>query len=152
MAAPTVGPELRVFLVEDHPAVREGLSLLLGQHGMVPCGTADGLRSAEEGIAASDPAVVILDLALGGEDGLALLEWMRAQGRSVPVLVYSIFEDAPHIAAALSAGAAGYVTKQADPGHLVAAVRAVARRRRYLDPVAASAVGWTEDHPEGGLT
>lgn len=140
-----------MFLVEDHPAVRQGLALLLGQNGITLCGSADSVRSAADGIASTDPTVVILDLALGGEDGLALIAWLREGGRTTPVLIYSIFEDAPHVTAALKAGASGYVTKQADPGHLIAAVRAVAERRRYLDPAAASAAGTDADRTEGGL-
>lgn len=123
---------MRVFLVDDHPAVRQGLALLLGQARHTVCGEADGRAGYLERIGASGAHVALVDLSLGEESGLALLEDLRRRG--IPALIYSMHEDAETIERAFAAGAGGYVTKREVSAVLLDALAEVASGRRYVSP------------------
>jgi DNA-binding NarL/FixJ family response regulator len=132
--------------VDDHPAVREGLSLLVSSEGMEVCAQAgcrvEAIASAEE----NRPHLAVVDLSLDAEDGLLLLAQLKA--RRMPALVYSMHGDAHHVQAAFAAGALGYVTKSEFRGVLVEAIRAVAAGRRFVSPRAAVALaeGMSDAH------
>lgn len=121
-------------MVDDHPAVRQGLRLLLEQEGVVICGEADGVAAAREAIPAARPDLVLVDLSLGRESGLTLLKELAALCPEVPLLVYSMHEDSFHVGQALAAGAAGYVTKREMASVLTRAIGEVLGGRRYLSP------------------
>ncbi len=123
---------MRVFLVDDHPAVRQGLALLLGQARHAVCGEAGGRAEYLERIGESGAQVALVDLSLGEESGLALLEDLRRRG--IPALIYSMHEDAETIERAFAAGAGGYVTKREVSGVLLDALAEVAAGRRYVSP------------------
>ncbi|MFP5239188.1 MAG: response regulator transcription factor, partial [Acidobacteriota bacterium] len=123
---------MRVFLVDDHPAVRQGLALLLGQARHTVCGEADGRAGYLERIGASGAQVALVDLSLGEESGLALLDDLRRRG--IPALIYSMHEDAETIERAFAAGAGGYVTKREVSAVLLDALAEVAAGRRYVSP------------------
>lgn len=127
---------VRVFLVDDHPAVREGLSLLLTTKGIAVCGEADCQEEALRLLSVVTPDVVLVDLSLGRESGIDLIAELP---RSVKTLVYSMHDDAERIEAALSAGANGYVTKREIAGTLLDAIRCILAGGCYLSPVAAEA-------------
>ncbi len=80
----------------------------------------------------------MIDLSLGRESGLTLLRDLRDFGCEVPLLVYSMHEDAFHIEQALSAGAAGYVTKRELPSVLALAIKEVLEGAKYVGPRAAA--------------
>jgi DNA-binding NarL/FixJ family response regulator len=132
------GGVIQVLLVDDHPAVREGLALLLARENITVCAEAadcsEALLSAEQ--AAADVALV--DLSLGPESGLDLIADLEARGMSV--LVYSMHEDGEHVLRALAAGARGYVTKGEMHRVLTDAIREVAAGREYLGPRAAASL------------
>ena len=132
---------LRVLLVEDHPAVRQGLRLLLEDEGIQVCAEADHGAAAMLGAAREAPDLAVIDLALGDEDGLELLARFRRERPGLVLLVYSMFEDAEHVAQALAAGALGYVTKREAAEVLAQAIRECAAGRRFLSPRVASARG-----------
>lgn len=134
----TSSPTIRVLLVDDHPAVREGLALLLAPDRIEVCAEAAGRADALARVEDSRPDVAIVDLSLDGEDGLTLISDLRARG--VPVLVYSMHYDARRVENAITAGALGYVTKRALHGVLVQGIREVAAGRRFLSPRAAAAL------------
>lgn len=135
--APHRGP-ICVLLVDDHPAVRRGLALLLASEGIDVCAEAAGSVEAQARLGECKPNVAIVDLSLDGEDGAALVSDL--QRRNIHVLVYSMHSDARHVEDALTAGALGYVTKRDVPGMLVQAIREVAGGRRFVGPQAAIAL------------
>ncbi len=135
--APFSAP-VRVLLVDDHPAVRQGLALLLSPEGIEACAEAGGGAEALAALESCRPDLAIVDLSLDGEDGTALIAELRARG--VPTLAYSMHKDARHVEAAFAAGALGYVTKRELHGVLVEAIRAVASGRRFVSPVAGAAL------------
>lgn len=129
---------VRVFLVDDHPAVREGLSLLLASKGLVVCGEADCRAVALQSLATTAADVVLVDLSLGDESGIDLIAAVR--GSDVKTLVYSMHDDAERVAAALAAGANGYVTKREMAATLLEAIGSVLAGECYVSPVAAEAL------------
>jgi two-component system, NarL family, invasion response regulator UvrY len=129
---------IRVLLVDDHPAVRDGLALLLALEDIEVCAEAGGTAGALACIERNRPDLAIVDLSLDGEDGLTLIADLRQRG--MPVLVYSMHRDVRHVRSAVAAGARGYVTKRELPCVLVDAIREVAAGQRFVSPSAAAAL------------
>ena len=122
----------RVFLVDDHPVMRNGLSLLLTQSGHTVCGVAGSRTELLARIDGAGAAVALVDLSLAEESGLDLIDDLAARG--VPTLIYSMHEDGKSIERAFSRGTRGYVTKREVEDVLLEAVEAVAAGRRYTSP------------------
>lgn len=125
----------RVLLIDDHPVVRAGYRRLLelepGLTVVAECGDAD---SGYQAFVREQPDLCITDLSLPGASGLDALRRMRARRPEARVLVFSM-HDSPHLVRrALHEGALGFVSKQAEPDCLLAAVRALRQGRRYLSP------------------
>ncbi len=130
--------KIEVLLVDDHPAVRHGLALLLAPDGIHVCGEASGRGEALAELRTCRPDVALVDLSLGGEDGTAVVAELHALG--ISPLVYSMYEDARHIEGAFAAGALGYVTKREIHRVLVHAIREIAAGHRFVSPNAAIAL------------
>ncbi len=124
--------------MDDHPAVRRGLALLLAPEGVDVCGEAASRADALSGLKERRPDVAIVDLSLDHEDGLVLVSELHQ--RNVKVVVYSMHGDARRVRGAVSAGALGYVTKREMEEVLVQAIREVAAGRRFMSPTAAAAL------------
>lgn len=131
-------PPIRILLVDDHPAVRQGLALLLAPEGIAVCAEAGGRSEALALAEEHHPDVAIVDLSLDREDGLVLVAELHH--RAVPVLVYSMHGDARRVSTAFAAGAQGYVSKRELHGVLVQAIREVAAGNRFVSPNAAAAL------------
>ena len=100
----------KVLLIDDHPAVRHGLGLVLSSKSHVICGEAGSIGETLEQLESCAADIALLDLSLGEESGLDLVGALRQRGMAV--LVYSMHEDSDRIRAALDAGAGGYVSKR----------------------------------------
>ena len=125
----------KVLLIDDHPAVRHGLGLVLASAAHTICGEAGSIADAVE-LLASDPAeIALLDLSLGEESGLELIAPLREHGMAV--LVYSMHDDGKTIDAAFGAGANGYVSKREMAAVLLAAIDEVLRGGVYVSPMTA---------------
>jgi DNA-binding NarL/FixJ family response regulator len=119
-----------VFVVDDHPGVREGLAMLLERRGIVVCGEAEDAEQTLSHLESVRPDVVLVDLSLHRGNGVELIGQLHVRGECV--LVYSMHEDATHVKQAFAAGASGYVTKREGATTLTQAIREVAAGRRYL--------------------
>lgn len=116
----------RIFIIDDHPIVRKGLVQLLEQEpDLVVCGEAADVREARAGLERLRPDGVILDLSLRDSDGLELIKEIRAKYGQMPVLVLSMHDETIYAERLLSAGANGYVMKQAASDQVVVALRRV---------------------------
>lgn len=116
---------IRVVVVDDHPVFRLGLGALLGSlPGVEVVGEADSVSAALETVDACDPDVVLMDVDLPDGDGVTVTRILAAAGRYVVMLTMS--DDAGTVAAALAAGARGYVVKGATPDEVERAVRVAA--------------------------
>jgi DNA-binding NarL/FixJ family response regulator len=116
----------RVFIVDDHPIVRQGLTQLINHEpDLRVCGEASGVKEARSTLSDAQPDVVIVDLSLRESDGLELLKDIRAKYRTLPVLVLSMHDEVIYAERLLSAGANGYIMKQAAADQLLIALRRV---------------------------
>jgi DNA-binding NarL/FixJ family response regulator len=123
----------RIFLVDDHPLVREWLTNLINeQEDLEICGEAEDAKSALAGIAASSPQLAIIDISLNSASGLELLKDIRLQYPSVAAIVLSMHEEELYAERAMRAGARGYVRKRESSKNILAAVRRVLEGGIYV--------------------
>ncbi|OEI68436.1 MULTISPECIES: response regulator [unclassified Curtobacterium] len=144
---------MRVLLVDDHALVRQGLRAVLGTtDDCTVVGEAATGEEAVERAAETAPDVVVMDLSMPGEGGVAATARLRTAMPAVRVLVLTTFSDDRRVRDALAAGATGYLLKDAAPDEVVAAVRAAARDETPIDPRVARALlpgaAPREDGPE----
>ncbi|MBI4626802.1 MAG: response regulator transcription factor [Verrucomicrobia bacterium] len=126
---------LTVLIVDDHFVVRSGLAASLELDDTIRI-VGEAERS-EEVVAAyrqHRPRVVLLDLQLPGQGGIAAMAALRAHDANARVLIFSTFARDDEIQAALDAGALGFLQKSASREELLAALRSVAQGRRHLSP------------------
>ncbi len=135
MADETSTPDLRILLVDDHAVVRAGLRRLLEDtEGFDVCGEAGTAKDAVELVEIRRPDIVVLDIGLPDADGLDIIDTLRAKGRGSRILVLSMHDEPERVERSFSAGADGYLVKDAAEGELVAALEALQRGERYLYP------------------
>ncbi len=126
---------VRIFLVDDHPLVREWLEQLLrGEPGFEVVGQAEDAAGALAAMRASPPHIAIVDLTLRSGTGLDLIKDLRAQLPAVQVIVLSMHEELAQVERALRAGAAGYVMKRESTTRIVEAIRTVRSGNVYANP------------------
>ena len=115
-----------VLIVDDHPIVRQGLSQLINaEDDLEVSGDAATVEEALQSLGDSYPDVVIVDLSLAHSDGLELIKEIRKETRHLPVLVLSMHDENMYAERLLSAGANGYIMKQAAADQLLIALRRV---------------------------
>ena len=118
--------KFKIFLVDDHPLVREWLTALINQQeDLVVCGEAETAAQALELIATRQPDLAVVDLSLSGSSGLELIKQLRLSEPQVVILVLSMHEDALYAERALRAGARGYIVKRESTKKIVTAIRQV---------------------------
>ena len=123
----------RVFLVDDHPLVREWLANLINQQAdLMVCGEASNSQGALERMAAARPAIAVVDISLEGDSGIELIKEIKAAQPRVFVLVLSMHDELLYAERALRAGAEGYVMKREATGKVLQAIRCVLGGRLHL--------------------
>jgi DNA-binding NarL/FixJ family response regulator len=123
----------KVLIVDDHPAIREGLAVRLSaQPDLEVCGEAADSAEAMNLVKTVSPDVVVVDVQLKTGNGLDLIQSIRAHDKSIHVLIWSMYPDALYAERALRAGALGYINKQNTTDDIVDAVRVVAQGKVYL--------------------
>jgi DNA-binding NarL/FixJ family response regulator len=131
--AASLAPKCKVFLIDDHPIVRQGLALFVEREpDLMVCGQADGAASALQAIPDLMPDFVVLDISLDGPDGLELLKTLRSKYPSMPVLILSMHDELAYAERALRAGANGYIMKQEATEKVLTAIRQILRGDIYL--------------------
>jgi DNA-binding NarL/FixJ family response regulator len=131
--SPTVAGKSRVFIVDDHPLVREGLTNLInGQEDLIICGQAKNSAQALNGIAKARPDVALIDISLKNESGLELVKQLGNQFPQVAVIVVSMHDEAVYAERALRAGARGYVMKHETSKSVLASIRRVLKGGVYV--------------------
>src|ERR1700728_1704519 len=127
------GSKCRVFLIDDHPIVRQGLALFIDREpDLMVCGEADGAASAPQAIRDSMPDFIVLDISLDGPDGLDLLKTLRVTYPNLPVLVLSMHDESIYAERALRAGANGYIMKQEATEKVLVALRRILSGEIYV--------------------
>jgi len=126
---------IRVLVVDDHAVVRSGLRLLLdAEDDIETVGEAGDARDAVFEARAKKPDVILMDVVLRGKSGIEATPEVLKEAPQAKVLVLSMQDDPRYVREAFSAGASGYVLKEAADRELVDAVRHVARGESYVHP------------------
>jgi DNA-binding NarL/FixJ family response regulator len=122
-----------VFIVDDHPLLRQGLALLINRESdLAVCGEAQDAQTAMLAIMRCQPDILIVDISLNGPDGLDLLKSIRNSYPDLPVLILSMHDEATYAERALRAHANGYIMKQEATEKVLVAVRRILNGEVYL--------------------
>src|SRR5580704_13566930 len=122
-----------VFIVDDHPLLRQGLALLINrENDLAVCGEAQEAQTAMHAISQYQPDILIVDISLNGPDGLDLLKNIRNSYPGLPVLILSMHDEATYAERALRARANGYIMKQEATEKVLVAVRRILSGEVYL--------------------
>jgi DNA-binding NarL/FixJ family response regulator len=126
---------LDIVIVDDHAMVRSGLRLLLESEGEFSVvAEAGDIETALKRVEAHRPRVILLDVNMPGRPSLPAIPELLAASPGAAVVVMTMQDEPAYARAALSAGASGYVLKEAAEAELLEAVRAAAAGRTYLNP------------------
>jgi DNA-binding NarL/FixJ family response regulator len=127
---------IRVAVVDDHHAVRLGLTAMLaGEPDMEPVGAATSVAETGSLLYRTAPDVVLLDYRLSDGDGLTLCQTIKRDVQAPAVILHSAFADETLVVAAILAGADGIVHKGAPGRELAEAIRAVAVGDTWIPPI-----------------
>jgi DNA-binding NarL/FixJ family response regulator len=122
-----------IFIVDDHPIVRQGLALLINREpDLTVCGDAEEASSALRMIESLKPDLIIVDISLNGPDGLDLLKNIRARDPNLPVLILSMLDESLYAERSLRAGASGYIMKQEATDRVLVAIRRILDGEIYV--------------------
>ena len=123
----------RVYIVDDHPLVREWLTNLINQQSdLTVCGEAENAPAALAAISEGRPDAAIVDISLKDSSGIELIKNLKLSCPNVAVLVLSMHEESDYAERALRAGAKGYVMKRETTGKVIEAVRRVLDGKLYV--------------------
>jgi len=124
---------IRILIVDDHPALRAGLTAVLrAEPGLVPVDAAASVHELWPALHRTRPDVVVLDYHLPVDDGLVVCRRMKRELLAPAVLLYSAYADASLMIPALLAGVDGLVSKASPANELYDAIRRIARGERVL--------------------
>jgi DNA-binding NarL/FixJ family response regulator len=144
----------RIFVVDDHPLVREWLANLINQQpDLEVCGEAENAADALRGIAATKPELAVIDITLNAASGLELIKDIRIQHPSVAPLVLSMHEEELYAERAMRAGARGYVRKRETSKNILAAMQRVLEGGIYVSQKLSNAMAlkFLEGHEAAGV-
>jgi DNA-binding NarL/FixJ family response regulator len=130
---------IRLVIADDHPVVRAGLEgMLTSQADFAVVGEASSGLEAVELTERLQPDVVVMDLRMAKMDGTAAIAQIRQRQLTTPILILTTYESNSDILHALSAGATGYLLKDASREQLFAAIRTVAQGKSVFSPEVAT--------------
>jgi DNA-binding NarL/FixJ family response regulator len=141
MTPDTDSQRRRVFIVDDHPLVREWLTTLINQQpDLAVCGEASSAAEAMQAVAALKPEVAVVDVALKDSSGIELIKDLKHSHPALAVLVLSMHEESHYAERALRAGAKGYIMKRETTKRVIEAIRRVLEGKFYLSDAIAQAI------------
>ncbi|MFC4703223.1 response regulator [Paraburkholderia caffeinitolerans] len=119
---------MRIMIADDHAIIRDGLKRILSTvpDMQVAAEAVDGTDVVEQ-LRSTAVDVLLLDMSMPGKSGIALIQQIKASHPALPVLVLSMYRESQYAVQAIRAGAAGYLTKNAESDQLIGAIRKVAR-------------------------
>jgi DNA-binding NarL/FixJ family response regulator len=133
MALDADSQKSRIFIVDDHPLVREWLATLINQQSdLMVCGDAGNAADGLKLILTAKPHVAVVDISMEGGSGLELIKNIKSACPEVVVLVLSVHAEVLYRERALRAGARGYVMKREATKNVLQAIRCVLEGRLYL--------------------
>ena len=133
MNEPHESARRRVFLVDDHPLVREWLTNLIQQQpDLIVCGESEDAPEALEKISATGPDVAIVDISLKHGSGIELIKDLKRMHPAIAVIVLSMHDERLYAERALRAGARGYIMKRETAKKVIMAIRQVLAGKIYM--------------------
>jgi DNA-binding NarL/FixJ family response regulator len=137
--APPAAVRRRIYLLDDHSLVREGLTKLIEQEpDLCVCAEASDAAEALDGIRRTLPDAVVVDIQLPGNSGLELIKRIQDLDNPPPVLVLSMHDEAIYARRALRAGALGYVMKRESSGKVIMGLRTILGGQIFVSGAIAS--------------
>ncbi len=125
--------QFKIFVVDDHAVVREGLKRMLEKTGeFVVCGEAGDGYDALESLAKCTPDILIIDVGLKGMNGIELIKQIKQRFPPFPILVMSMFDEFIYAERAFRAGASGYIMKEESIDLVIEAMRRVLSGKTYM--------------------
>jgi DNA-binding NarL/FixJ family response regulator len=126
-------PPAKVLIVDDHPAVREALTIrIAAQPDLTVCGEAADANEALRLAAATDPDAAVIDIELKAGNGIDLIQRLKARNDKVRAIVWSMYSEDLYAERALRAGAMGYINKEQATSKIIEAIRQVLEGKVYL--------------------
>jgi len=123
----------KIFIVDDHPMMREGLAQLIAQEtDLMVCGEADDAAQALDQIEKLKPDLALVDITLRSTSGLELIKDLRIRAPALSILVISMHDESLYAERVLRAGGRGYVMKQEGGKKLMEAMRQVLSGKTYV--------------------
>lgn len=123
----------KIFVVDQHPVVRQGLTgLILQEPDLSVCGEAESPDGAFDAIIEAEPDLVIIDLTQGESSSLSLIRSLRRRFRDLAILALTMHEESFYAERALAAGALGYVTQKEAGEKIVTAIRKLLDGELYV--------------------
>ncbi len=130
-----MGNPITVLIADDHAVVRAGLRGMLEREGMEVVGEATTGREVLQLTQGLIPQVVLLDIRMPDMDGLQTLVALKSACPETSVIILTSYANPGYLARAVLNGAAGFLSKEVEPDHILSAVRAAATGEHLLDPV-----------------
>jgi DNA-binding NarL/FixJ family response regulator len=131
----------RVFLVDDHPLVREWLGNLINrQEDLEICGEAGSAPQAREKIDEAKPDIAVVDITLDSGSGLELIKDLRVSQPKMAVVVLSMHDESLYAERAMRAGAKGYLVKKETTKNILMVIREVLAGRLYVSGALAESI------------
>lgn len=129
----SVHKKSKIFIVDDHPVLRQGLVELVNREEDMYCvGDAENATSTLEGVASTAPDLILMDISLEGMSGIELTKTLLLKDPHLLVLVISMYDESVYIDRVLRAGARGYVMKRKSTEHILVAIRRVLAGDLYV--------------------
>jgi DNA-binding NarL/FixJ family response regulator len=129
----THAPNKRLFILDDHPMMREGLAQLVNNEpDLTVCGEAGSAREALDAVASLGPDLMIADISLPDKNGIEVIKDLQTLHPHLPVLVISMHEESLYAERVLRAGGRGYIMKQEGGKKLMEAIRRVLSGQIYV--------------------
>ena len=123
----------KIFIVDDHPMVRTGLTLFLNTfHDFQVCGQAEDANSAIASINECQPDIAIIDIGLKGINGIDLIRAIRSRYSRIEILVFTLYDNQDYVERAIKAGALAYVLKSDSELNIIEAIHSIKEKKSYL--------------------
>lgn len=126
---------IRVFIVDDHPVVRQGVANVLAYYSDIEVvGEAENAAGLFTRMEQAKPDIILLDIRMPGPSGIEITRRLKRDWPEIKVIILTTYDDDEYLVGALQAGAEGYLLKSASPAVLASAIRRVGMGERLLSP------------------
>lgn len=137
---------INVLIADDHAILRQGLKSILSEtQDIHVCAEASSGAEVLEKVDVSCCDVIVLDISMPDINGFEVLQILRKQGNTTPILILSMYEEDQYALRMIKAGANGYLTKESAPEKLIEAIRIIAKGRKYISHTLADKMAFALD-------